>query len=78
MIKAWLLIFIFNVKTGDFLVKRELPLSSMKLCQQLQETIKSDRAKQLNLTERYEMVCVSGDHYSGRKFDTDTPLDLDH
>ena len=77
MIKAWLLIFVFNVKTGDFLVKRELPLSSMKLCQQLQETIKSDRAKQPDLPERYELFCVSADRYKGRKFDTGTPLDFD-
>lgn len=73
MIKAWLIIFLFNanVNTEDnFLGKVEVPLASMADC---------SRAKK-NLTMegpdvRYQFICVTDDHHSGRRYDPGVPLD---
>jgi hypothetical protein len=66
----WLLIFSFDVN-GDFLSKQEMQLSSKSMC----ELVAAQYPAQVRHFMSIKTLCVSDDHYSGRKQDDGVPLD---
>ena len=64
--KFWLIVFLFNYN-GDFAGKIVQPYPNKAACeQQLRATAGEPRLR---------MVCVSNDHYTGRKQDPGVPMD---
>jgi hypothetical protein len=76
MVKAWLIVFLFsyhtdNVNNDDnFLGKVEIPYTSMDAC----STAKANLTME-GENIRYRSVCVTNDHYTGKKQDPGVSLD---
>ena len=64
--KFWLIIF-FLSPDGDFVSKKEIQYKDKASCYLAMNKIK---VKQIT-----EMVCVSNDHYTGKKQDKNVPFD---
>ena len=71
MIKAWMIIFIFWHSPNDmslederYMGKIEVPFSSLAACSKAMKNYATE-SEEL----KYDLVCVSGDHRSGRKYD---------
>lgn len=67
--KYWLIIFFTNVH-GDYMGKREIAYENEVRCLQAMDYI---RPPKKNWTT--QMVCVSDDHFMGRKQDPGVPYD---
>ncbi len=77
MVKAWLIVFLFSYNTEQitvedsaFVGKLEIPFKTMEACS----------VAKTNLTMesediRYRFICVTNDHYTGKKQDPGVPLD---
>ena len=77
MIKAWLIIFVFSYQPNDFsleedrfLGKIEIPYTTMKSCSDAKQNLTTE-SEDL----RYQFICVTDDHHSGRKQDPNVPFD---
>jgi hypothetical protein len=76
MVKAWLIVFLFsyhtdNVNNDDnFLGKVEIPYTSMNAC----STAKANLTME-GESVRYRFVCVTDDHFTGKKQDKNVPFD---
>lgn len=77
MIKAWMIIFIFWHSPNDFSLeerkfagKIEVPYTSMNACVKAKSTLTME-SEDL----RYQFICVTDDHHSGRRVDPGVPLD---
>ena len=64
--KFWLIIF-FLTPEGEFVSKKEISYQDKTSCYSAMGKIK--------FKQRTEIVCVSDDHYSGRKQDPGVPYD---
>ena len=64
--KFWLIIF-FLTPQSEFVGKREVPYKDKASCYLAMNKVK--------FKQRTEMVCVSNDHYTGRKQDPGVPYD---
>ncbi len=64
--KFWLIIF-FLTPEGEFIRKKEIAYKDKASCYLAMDKVK---AKQIT-----QMVCVSDDHYRGRKQDPGVPYD---
>jgi hypothetical protein len=64
--KFWLIVF-FLTPEGEFVGKKELPFKDEASCY-----IAMDKVK---VKQKAQMVCVSDDHYMGRKQDPGVPYD---
>ena len=64
--KFWLIIF-FLTPEGEFVSKKELPFKDQASCHLAMDQVKVEQIAQ--------MVCVSDDHYMGRKQDKNVPYD---
>ncbi len=67
--KFWLIIF-FVSPNGDYMGKREIAYKDEVRCYQAMEYIRPPRRSWTT-----QMVCVSDDHYRGRKQDKNIPYD---
>jgi hypothetical protein len=65
-VKFWLIIF-FLTPEGEFISKKEIAYKDKAACY-----VAMDRVKVEQITQ---MVCVSNDHYTGRKQDPGIPYD---
>jgi hypothetical protein len=65
-VKFWLIIF-FLTPQGEFVGKREVSYKDKASCYLAMNKVK--------FKQRTEMVCVSNDHYTGRKQDPGVPYD---
>jgi hypothetical protein len=65
-VKFWLIIF-FLTPEGEFISKKEISYKDKTACY-----VAMDRVKVKQTTQ---MVCVSNDHYTGRKQDPGIPYD---
>jgi hypothetical protein len=65
-VKFWLIIF-FLSPDGDFVSKKEIQYKDKALCYLAMDKVK--------VKSRAEMVCVSNDHYTGKKQDKNVPFD---
>jgi hypothetical protein len=65
--KFWLIIF-FMTPEGEFIEKKELPFKDEASCYLAMDKIKVKHIA--------EMICVSNDHYTGKKPDANVPLDF--
>lgn len=72
MIKAWMIIFVFSADpSGDpYLGKTEVPYSTMKQCVTAKKTMNIE-----GQDIRFQIICVSDDHHSGKKQDKNVPYD---
>ena len=64
--KFWLIMF-FLTPEGDFISKKEIQYKDKASCYLAMNKVK---VKQIA-----EMVCVSNDHYTGKKQDKNVPFD---
>lgn len=67
--KFWLIAFFFT-PNGEFVGKREIAYKDEATCYIAMEYVRPPRKSWTT-----EMVCVSDDHYSGRKQDPGVPYD---
>lgn len=67
--KFWLIIF-FLTPQGEFVGKQEIAYKNKATCQMAMSRVKSPKR---NLS--VQKVCVSDDHYNGRKQDPNVPYD---
>jgi hypothetical protein len=65
-VKFWLIIF-FLTPNGEFIGKKEIPFQDEASCYIAMNKVKVKQVAQ--------MVCVSDDHYMGRKQDPGVPYD---
>lgn len=71
MVKAWLIIFILSSSPNeDFLGKIEIPYQSMNGCVKAKTDLSFE-----NDGIKYQFICVTDDHHSGRSVDPGVPLD---
>ena len=64
--KFWLIIF-FLTPQGEFVSKKEIAYKDEASCYLAMDKVK--------VKQRAQMVCVSDDHYMGRKQDPGVPYD---
>ena len=64
--KFWLIMF-FLTSEGDFISKKEIQYKDKASCYLAMNKVK--------VKNKTEMVCVSNDHYTGRKQDPGVPYD---
>ena len=64
--KFWLIIF-FMTHEGEFVSKKEIQYKDKASCYLAMDKVK--------VKNRAEMVCVSNDHYTGKKQDKNVPFD---
>lgn len=67
--KFWLLIFLFQ-PNGEFISKREIAYSDEATCYMMMEPVARQYKKVM-----VKMICVSDDHYMGRKQDPGVAYD---
>ena len=67
--KFWLIIF-FLTPHGEFVGKREIAYKDEATCYAAMDRIRPPKREWT-----VQMVCVSDDHYSGRKQDPNVPYD---
>lgn len=67
--KFWLIIFLLQ-PDGEFISKREIAYPDEATCYMMMEPIARQYKKQT-----VQMVCVSDDHFTGRKQDKNVPYD---
>ncbi len=67
--KFWLIIF-FLTPEGEFISKKEIAYKDKASCYVAMNKVKVKRPATIA-----EMVCVSNDHYTGRKQDPGIPYD---
>jgi hypothetical protein len=65
-VKFWLIIF-FLTPQGEFVSKKEIAYKDEASCYLAMDKVK--------VKQRAQMVCVSDDHYMGRKQDPGVPYD---
>jgi hypothetical protein len=65
-VKFWLIV-LFLTPQGEFVGKKEIPYKDKASCYLAMDKVKVKRIAQ--------MVCVSDDHYRGRKQDPGVPYD---
>jgi uncharacterized alpha/beta hydrolase family protein len=65
-VKFWLIMF-FLTPEGDFISKKEIQYKDKASCYLAMNKVK--------VKNRAEMVCVSNDHYTGKKQDKNVPFD---
>lgn len=70
--KFWLLVFVLTPQ-GDFLWSDVYETPNKKVC--IEQSAKVAKTF-VNTNNAIQMYCVSDDHYQGRKFDKDIPLDF--
>ncbi len=72
MTKFWLLVFLFNVETKDFIRRNNIPFDTQARCEAIAKDIPS-------VYKGYRTVafCVSDDHFKGRKLDPGIPSDFE-
>jgi hypothetical protein len=68
-VKFWLIIF-FLTPEGHFVSKKEISYKNEVSCYLAMDKIKVKRPATIA-----EMVCVSNDHYTGKKQDKNVPFD---
>lgn len=66
--KFWLIVF-FLTPEGEFISKKEIPFADKASCYAAMEKVKVPRATQ------GKMVCVSNDHYTGKRQDPGVDYD---
>ena len=64
--KFWLIIFFLSPE-GEFVSKKEIQYKNKASCYLAMDKVK--------VKNRAEMVCVSNDHYTGKKQDKNVPFD---
>ena len=64
--KFWLIVFFFTPQ-GEFVGKKEIAYKDKASCYLAMDKVK--------VKQRAQMVCVSDDHYMGRKQDPGVPYD---
>lgn len=67
--KFWLIIF-FLTPQGEFISKKEIQYKDKASCYLAMDNVKFKRPATIA-----EMVCVSNDHYTGKKQDKNVPFD---
>ncbi len=67
--KFWLIIF-FLTPEGEFIKKREIAYPDEATCYMMMEPVARKYKK-----STVQMICVSNDHYTGRKQDPGVPYD---
>ena len=67
--KFWLIIFFLSPE-GEFVSKKEIQYKNKASCYLAMEKVKVKRPATIA-----EMVCVSNDHYTGKKQDKNVPFD---
>lgn len=77
MVKAWMIVFIswyspneYSLEGPKFAGKIEIPYTSMKACLKAKNDLTME-SEDLS----YRFVCVTDDHYNGRKQDEGVTLD---
>jgi hypothetical protein len=65
-VKFWLIVFFFTPQ-GEFVGKKEIAYKDKASCYLAMDKVK--------VKQRAQMVCVSDDHYMGRKQDPGVPYD---
>jgi hypothetical protein len=68
-VKYWLIVFFFT-PNGEFIEKKEFPFKDEASCYLAMDKVEVKRPATIA-----EMVCVSDDHYRGRKQDPGVPYD---
>lgn len=69
--KYWLLAFIFNLQTDEFIRKDQTPFQSRARCEEIARGV-NERYKN-NTQFRIVTICVSDDHFTGRRLDPGVP-----
>ena len=67
--KFWLIVF-FLTPEGEYLSKQEMQLSSKTTCELVAEKYPAQVG-----TGPVKTICVSDDHYTGKKQDKNVPFD---
>lgn len=74
MIKAWLIVFILSTNPrveDDYLGKVVVPFPTMADCRAGERKMVRE-----GQAIRYQTLCVTDDHHTGRRYDPGVPLDF--
>lgn len=72
MTKFWLLAFIFNLQTDEFIRRDDTPFQTRARCEEIAKGIKERYSSQYRIVT----LCVTDDHFKGRKLDPGVPSHL--
>lgn len=73
---AWLLIFLFDPETKEFVTKIEDKAESMQTCLATKKAYDALTVKYSKIV--HKTLCVSDAHHAGRSIDEGVPLEIDY